>query len=144
MPDVTQTHVRAEAVTTWRHDAACSGMPLEAFYPVIHTSTSFDAARAACASCPVLERCAAEMAGDTWGFWAGSSPAERARSTHAAPRRWSESDDALIASALPDEEVATRTWRTLNAVRLRRSRMRAATDPARIPRRRRPHHRSAA
>lgn len=128
----------------WRSRAACLDMPLEDFYPTVHSRTAYDAARAACAACPVLQQCAAEMAGDVWGFWAGMSPAERSRTTRLAPRRWSDSDDALVASALPDEVVAERTGRTLNAVRLRRSRMRTAADQTHVRRPRRAQHRSAA
>lgn len=128
----------------WRQEAACVGMPLDAFYPTIHSTSVFDAARAACARCPVLAQCAADMAGDTWGFWAGTSPAERARTTQTVSRRWSEEDIALVATSLSDEEVAARTGRTLNAIRLRRSRIRTAADPAHRPQRRRAHHRHAA
>jgi hypothetical protein len=80
-------------ITDWMDDAACTGAPLEVFFPVT-SQYAWGRARTFCARCPVLEQCR------TWndgvekgviserqmaGFYAGETPDERvARRSSAA------------------------------------------------------------
>jgi WhiB family redox-sensing transcriptional regulator len=69
----------------WLALAACLGEPLETFYPA-QGNGSFDAARAICARCEVLEDCrrqcdraeAGPSITELHGMFAGESPKERA------------------------------------------------------------------
>jgi hypothetical protein len=69
----------------WIDDAACLGEPLETFYPPQGIG-SFDAARAICGRCEVLEDCrrqcdraeAGRPISELHGLFAGESPKERA------------------------------------------------------------------
>jgi len=74
----------------WMADAVCAGEPLETFFP---GQRSFDAARAICAVCPVLEDCRRTCdraegppVGQLFGLYAGESPGERAARRRAAAR----------------------------------------------------------
>jgi WhiB family redox-sensing transcriptional regulator len=62
----------------WWSSAACKGHDLKLFFPDPR-STNYDAARAICSSCPVIEPClaAALERGDQFGMFGGKSPQER-------------------------------------------------------------------
>lgn len=63
----------------WYLQAACRGKPTSWFFPAKGEPTA--RAKAICAECPVIDRCAQAGAGEA-GIWAGES--ERSRRKHAA------------------------------------------------------------
>ncbi len=82
----------------WRHRAVCRDADLELFFPVGTSGPALaqvDAAKAVCASCPVIAEC---LAFATWalpdGIAGGLTAAERARARgEDVPVRRSESQD---------------------------------------------------
>jgi WhiB family redox-sensing transcriptional regulator len=70
----------------WQHQAACRGVRVELFFPLVEQEA--DEAKAVCASCLVQDPCleAALVAGETFGVWGGLTPQER-RSLVAKRRR---------------------------------------------------------
>jgi hypothetical protein len=69
---VTTSTLRALA---WQDDAACRGMPLDAFFPL--SGQVPEAAQRACSRCPVRVRCAEYGMQQTHGVWGGT---QRSRS----------------------------------------------------------------
>lgn len=64
---------------TWWADAVCSQTDPEAFFP--KKGGSVAAAKATCATCPVIAQCAEHALTNEadYGVWGGLSPRERAR-----------------------------------------------------------------
>lgn len=58
----------------WHLQAACRGKPTEWFFPAKGQPSSY--AKAVCAECPVIDRCAAAGAGEA-GIWAGETERNR-------------------------------------------------------------------
>jgi WhiB family redox-sensing transcriptional regulator len=70
--------------TSWRDDAACKGVDLDVFFPVVqkaNAARSYDEARVYCASCPVRDECLADMLErrEFLGFGGGTTPSDRRR-----------------------------------------------------------------
>ncbi len=58
----------------WHLQAACRGKPIEWFFPAKGQPSSY--AKAVCAECPVIDRCAQAGAGEA-GIWAGVTERQR-------------------------------------------------------------------
>jgi len=61
----------------WMELAACAGMPIETFFPVLGQTAA--AARAVCSTCKVQPECLDYARADsgTAGFWGGTTERER-------------------------------------------------------------------
>lgn len=57
----------------WMDEAACSGMPLEIFFPDESGMGGYSTARQVCAICPVRSECLSDALerGDEHGMWGG-------------------------------------------------------------------------
>ena len=84
--DVAESWSSWSPPTTWQSDAACRGLPLDVFFPEGTGVGKFEAARAVCAGCPVIEDCRAMtdraergLSSDVFGVFAGETPHERVR-----------------------------------------------------------------
>lgn len=69
---------------SWREQAACSGAPLDVFFPPPSGPGQYDAARVICSGCPVKSDCLDDALthGFAWrddGFRGGMTPRERDR-----------------------------------------------------------------
>ncbi len=62
--------------TSWHEQAACRGLGPGMFYPE-EERADYDTARQFCASCPVIESCAATGAHEGHGIWGGTTPNQR-------------------------------------------------------------------
>jgi len=71
---------------TWRDSAACTGIPVEVFFPDEEenggSKPNYAPAIAICAGCSVRDLCLAEaiavsVRDDKWGVFGGLTPAER-------------------------------------------------------------------
>jgi len=78
--------VMTERDDSWRHLAACRGMPTALFFPEPGRAdpAAVTEAKSVCARCPVRERCLAAAMADEHGIWGGLTAAERrdARDRH--------------------------------------------------------------
>ena len=70
---------------SWQVDAACRGLNTDLFFQADHERRSLKhgreaAAKAVCASCPVIETCLewALVVGERYGVWGGTDSTERA------------------------------------------------------------------
>ena len=63
----------------WTADAACRGTATTLFFPSEDTARVLRAARAVCASCPVIDDCRETHWGEEFGIWFGTSERERRR-----------------------------------------------------------------
>ncbi len=75
----------------WRHEAACWGMPVDAFFPDKTDSRTAADAKAICRVCPVEDPCLAEALrieslapSRAFGIFGGLSPRQRRRLMAAA------------------------------------------------------------
>jgi hypothetical protein len=78
--DIDLANVLADIIgrPSWMGDAACAEYPVDVFFP--SRGEPVDPARTICAHCPVLEECAAFVAGEAGpvhGVWAGRSQRQR-------------------------------------------------------------------
>jgi WhiB family transcriptional regulator, redox-sensing transcriptional regulator len=69
------------SATTWRKQAACRGLDVEAFYPVSEDEADAAEAKAICAECPVRQACLEHALAnrEREGVWGGSTERERRR-----------------------------------------------------------------
>ncbi len=67
--------------TTWRKQAACRGLDVEAFYPVTEDEADAAEAKAVCAVCPVRQACLEHALAhrEREGIWGGTTERERRR-----------------------------------------------------------------
>ena len=67
--------------TTWRKQAACRGLDVEAFYPVTEDEADAAEAKAVCAVCPVRQACLEHALAhrEREGVWGGTTERERRR-----------------------------------------------------------------
>ena len=67
--------------TTWRKQAACRGLDVEAFYPVTEDDADAAEAKAVCAVCPVRQACLEHALAhrEREGIWGGTTERERRR-----------------------------------------------------------------
>lgn len=65
----------------WHLQAACRGKPTEWFFPAKGQPTT--AAKALCAECPVIDRCA-DAGAEERGIWAGTSERNRRKAPSVA------------------------------------------------------------
>lgn len=66
---------------SWRHRAACRGLPVDLFHPAPGEHRTTAEARAVCARCPVRQPCLATALADPTlhGVWGGTTGQERKR-----------------------------------------------------------------
>ena len=67
--------------TTWRKQAACRGLDVEAFYPVTEDEADAAEAKAVCDICPVRQACLEHALAnrEREGIWGGTTERERRR-----------------------------------------------------------------
>lgn len=68
----------------WHDDAACRGMCPDLWFPARGEDPR--PAKAVCATCPVIERCAEAGWAEYFGVWGGLSERARKRARHSARR----------------------------------------------------------
>ena len=69
------------SATTWRKQAACRGLDVEAFYPISEDEADAAEAKAICAECPVRQACLEHALAhrEREGVWGGTTERERRR-----------------------------------------------------------------
>ena len=69
------------SATTWRKQAACRGLDVEAFYPISEYEADAAEAKAICAECPVRQACLEHALAhrEREGVWGGTTERERRR-----------------------------------------------------------------
>ena len=69
------------SATTWRKQAACRGLDVEAFYPVSEDEADAAEAKAICDVCPVRQACLEHALAhrEREGVWGGTTERERRR-----------------------------------------------------------------
>jgi WhiB family redox-sensing transcriptional regulator len=101
----------ADRSASWRHRAACRGMP-DLFFPAGYTDpVPVARAKAVCATCPVARPCRDEA--DIDGIWGGTTPRERGvrwGGRQARARRSEAPAVAAGADAQIDEAIERMGW----------------------------------
>ena len=69
------------SATTWRKQAACRGLDVEAFYPMSEDEADAAEAKAICTECPVRQACLEHALAhrEREGVWGGTTERERRR-----------------------------------------------------------------
>lgn len=73
-----------ESSADWRDDAACLGLPTDAWFPPKDGPTDTAVALRICAGCPVAPACLQDALDhdDAHGIWGGLAPHQRRRIAH--------------------------------------------------------------
>jgi WhiB family redox-sensing transcriptional regulator len=80
-PNIRDEEVFPMIAATWRKQAACRGLDVEAFYPVTEDEADAAEAKAVCAECPVRQACLEHALAhrEREGIWGGTTERERRR-----------------------------------------------------------------
>src|SRR5271154_4643012 len=96
------------SATTWRKQAACRGLDVEAFYPISEDEADAAEAKAICAECPVRQACLehALASREREGLWGGPKEREGRRIVRQRRKSARRQPDFPAASAVVPSAVA--------------------------------------